>query len=51
MTIKDVAKKLQVSERTVKRWIADKKLKTVNLPSRITRITEQALNDMMKEAE
>lgn len=51
MTIKEIAEKFQVSERTVKRWIADKKLKTVNLPSRVTRISQEAVEEMIKGGE
>ncbi len=48
-TIRQVAAELQVSERTVKNWIKQGKLKVLRLGHRTVRITEEELERIKRE--
>ncbi len=48
-TIKQVAVELQVSERTVRRWIAQDKVKVIHLGHRTVRLTEEELERIKRE--
>ena len=47
LTVADVAKQCQVSERTVRRWIADEGLKVVRPGPRLIRIRPRDLRDFL----
>lgn len=48
-TIKQIAVELQVSDRTVRRWIAQGKIKVLRLGHRTVRITEEELERIKRE--
>jgi excisionase family DNA binding protein len=47
-TIKDVAERLHVSEKTVRNWITQRKLRAVRA-GHVWRITENALREFLRE--
>ena len=49
LTIKEVAKKLRISERTVYRYIEAGKLKVIKLTRKVTRIAEKDLLQFLKK--
>ncbi len=48
-TIEQIAGELQVSIRTVKRWIKDGKINVVRLGHRTVRVTEEELTRIKRE--
>lgn len=49
LTIKEVAEKMQVSTRTVRRWIKEGKLKASRLGHRTYRVLEEDLISFIKD--
>jgi len=49
-TVKQIAQELQVTERTVRRWVADGKLKAIKIQG-ILRIENPEYQRFLKEAE
>lgn len=48
LTIPQVAKKLQVNEMTIRRWINQGKLESIRLGEKLLRIDPKALNDFIR---
>lgn len=50
-TINQVAEKLQVNQRTVRQWIADKQIKITRVGKKSVRISESQLKEYLESGE